>query len=444
MKQFFTLSALCFLLFLSCKKEQERQPNSYLERVKAGLKDSMVLLDYQELDFRRAIFSGVDSIQLYFLRVPFRGKAVENDFVIVETTRQGLIKRGKVIRLEGGVVEEGSGPSRKSAFQGNISIFSLNRRPILNSPIRNGYIESFHNRRAHRTAVHEPENILPEVIIVYTKPGDYTYSYSTWYMLNSFASAIDGNSGGYYGSSGGGNYGSDGYFGGGGGTGGSYGGGGNMIQVDVETQGELDPIDVEKFIKCFDGIPDAGSTCSIEIMTDIPIDSDPSKLLDYNSGSPGHVFINIRKSNSTQTVSQNIGFYPKSGWKTALTNAPIEGKFVDNSNHEFNASLKMNLSPENFRSTLMEVLYLARSIKYDIDEYNCTDFALDVFNKTRSYKLQIPLYQIPGGMTAAGTRTPQGLYNKLKQMKVSGDPEASNITIGVVKAWAGNSTGPCN
>ncbi|HWJ30059.1 MAG TPA: hypothetical protein VNS32_26210, partial [Flavisolibacter sp.] len=77
-------------------------------------------------------------------------------------------------------------------------------------------------------------------------------------------------------------------------------------------------------------------------------------------------------------------------------------------------------------------------------EYNCTDFALDVFNASRVNKLEIPLYDIPGGITAAGSRTPNGLYIKLGEMMANHDPEANNITYGIIKGWTGSSKGPCN
>jgi hypothetical protein len=212
--------------------------------------------------------------------------------------------------------------------------------------------------------------------------------------------------------------------------------------VDIETQDVNAPIDVQKFINCFNAIPDAGSTCSIEIMADIPVDSDPNKIFNFDSKSPGHTFLNIKKSNGSQSVSQNIGFYPASGWKTILTNAPIDGKFVDNGQHEYNAGFKLSITPAQLQSALMEMLR-DRNSKYDIDNYNCTDWALDVFNAAGG-NFQIPLYDIPGNYPSTGTRMPNGVYNKLLQMKNSNDPRAGGIDIGFSKAFAGNSTGPCN
>ena len=90
----------------------------------------------------------------------------------------------------------------------------------------------------------------------------------------------------------------------------------------------------------------------------------------------------------------------------------------------------------------MEMLR-TKNNKYDIDNYNCTDWAMDVFNAAGG-NLQIPLYDIPGNVPSIGTRMPNGVYNKLKEMKAANQPQAANINIGFVKGYAGNSTGPCN
>ena len=157
-----------------------------------------------------------------------------------------------------------------------------------------------------------------------------------------------------------------------------------------------------------------------------------------------HTFLQIKKTNGANMIIQNIGFYPKSSWKIALTPAPVNGKFVDNGKHEFNAGFIEYLTPSEFKTVLSQIEYLSRFIKYDIDDYNCTDFALDVFNSVRiSNPLEIPKYDLPGGMAPNGTSTPQGIYNKLESMKQSGI-EASKINIPGVKGWVSESKGPCN
>lgn len=434
----------------------EWQHDNYIGNVKACLIDSMAVEDYNSLDFARAVLSNVDSAQLYLLRIPFRGKKIQNEFVLVQTNNFGEVQRGRIVHLEGEQREIENGSLKNRTWDGRITIRGLNRKVILTSGIKNGFFEVFHTPANFRLGTIVPQdNVLPEIIVVAFVKNDDSISYSEWLYLESlfYSSPFDYSVGGegygsYYGSvdGGGGGYydGSD-----------SYQSSSSsepvslihidpLILIDYEWQADNEPIEIEKYLKCFDAIPDAGATCSIEIFTDIPVDNDPNKIFNFNSGSPGHTFFQIKKSNGALGVTQNIGFYPKDGWKTTLTTAPIEGKFVDNGYHEFNASLKMKLTPIEFKSTLAEILYLARFIKYDIDNYNCTDFALDVFNKTRTDKLQIPLYNLPGNELSTGTRTPQGLFNKLQQMKNSNSTEASNITIGIKKGWVASSTGSCN
>lgn len=448
MRSVATMFLFIMLGLVACRKERTPEAGSSLHFVRTALKDSMDGEAYRELDFTRAVLSRVDSMQLYFLRVPFRGEKLSQHFVLVQITGEGRYIRGRQVRVSRW--EEGG----RRAFNGVISIQELNGRPPEVFTVVDGYMK---RQRANPfitgTASLQPDpyKVLPEVIVVATRNADEGLSYSDWISLQSLFGDEGSGGSAYYGSMDGASAGSSGTYYGGGGNVDPYGSGGegmasqeHMILVDIERQDQLPAIDIEKYMRCFSTIPDEGSVCSIEIFADIPVDTDPNKIFDFNSGSPGHTFIQIKKANGDKSAIQNIGFYPKLGWKPIATNAPIDGKLVDNGEHEFNASLKMMLSPQNFNSTLNEILYLAKFIKYDIDNYNCTDFALDVFNKTRREKLDIPLIHIPGNYPSVGTRTPQGLYLKLRQLKDSGHPETQNITIGIKKGWVAKSTGPCN
>jgi hypothetical protein len=106
----------------------------------------------------------------------------------------------------------------------------------------------------------------------------------------------------------------------------------------------------------------------------------------------------------------------------------------------------MNISPALLQSVINEMLYLGRFVKYDIDEYNCTDWALEVFNTARNSASQliIPKFDLPYGEAPNGSNTPQGLYIKLQQMKKDNGPEAANVDIGFMKGYVASSTGPCN
>jgi hypothetical protein len=293
------------------------------------------------------------------------------------------------------------------------------------------------------------------IVLTGTDIGDSPISYTDWIDISSYYTGYSYYSGyssgtyAYFGSftGWGGTYSHTSY---GGTTGGTYAGPifkpelkKDIIFVDYEYAEDLSPIDLTKYLKCFSNIPDNGATCSIEILTDIPVDNDPNKLFNWSSGSPGHTFVQIKKTNGTASVMQNIGFYPVQGWKTLVEAGSVDSKFADNSEHEFNASLKMSLTAAELKNTMNKILVVSKS-KYDIGSYNCTDFALDVFNCNRpNNPLTIDKYYIPGTISFNGSSTPQGVYKKLKTMKDNG-VEAANITFPGFKGFVADSNGPCN
>lgn len=461
MKRLLTI-VLLSILVVSCKKEfASKDRNAFMEVLQAYLKDSMQKADYTELDFPRAILSRINRDTSY-LRIPIKGKLLQNEFVLLQTNDYGTIVRGRKISLIGS-----KQPDRPTEYNGSIVIHLLGGQELVQSEIIRGYItvnhpkifKSQHALTGIRSTVAllEPAPVyeeLPEVVVVGYRSGGGDMSFVNWMsFVGMFGESSGGASSGYYGSSDG--YGGSSSYGGGSGSTGDgvRSGGSNQstyedppMLVDFEKQFYNAAIEIEEYIKCFSTIPDAGAICTIEILADIPVDNDPNKLFNWETESPGHTFLQIKKSNSSQSIIQNIGFYPKTNWKAMLTPAPVEGKFVDNGRHEFNAAFQMNITPAQLQSALTRILYLAKFIKYDIDEYNCTDFALEVFNYacSPSRQLAIPKYDIPGGMAPFGTSTPQGLYNKLKSMKASGSAEAANISMPGHKGWVASSNGPCN
>ena len=446
MKQVVSILLVTMLLY-SRQKEITQKSELYLDKVKTVLKDSLQNSMYQTLDFERSVLSDVDSMQLYILRIPYKNNSLNNGFVILQTSKNGIIKKGAAVQIDGKEKELGIGNIKRRIFNGSVIISSLDQHHSIHSNIIDGYIEAFHQKEnvTMRTASMQAPDELPEVIVVaYVNSGGITYS--TWVNLMSFFPDYgSGGGGGYYGSLDGLGGSSFGGYGGGGGS--SYSSGGLQqeppIHVDVETYVDHPAIDLNKYLTCFDNIPDNGATCSIEIFTDIPVDSDPTKLFDWNTESPGHTFLQIKKCNGSQHELQNIGFYPSSNWKNILNADPVTSKMVDDGNHEYNASLKMNITPYQLRIIMNKMKELSTS-KYDMDEFNCTDFAMEVFNSIRTNEMDIPRYNIPGGVGIYPSRTPQGLFNKLSQMKQSGDPEANNISLGFYKSWVASSDGPCN
>ncbi len=441
MKHLLFVSTLLVILF-SCKKEttSDQNNNSLLTLIKVQLKDSMAENDFQQLDFNHVSITNYKQHEFSIVRIPFSNKSRRTDFVVLKILSDEKFSTGRIIHID---KDKEAGSSQSSTkFNGNLFIYSLNSNLLTESRIEDGYIVAFHLQKNIQApvanVVEVPYTTLPDVVVIASYPsGNNGSTYSDWFNFTSFFNNGDpggGGVGGYY---------SD--MSGGGGGGGITPVEQQSIWIDYEPAEDLTPIDLKKYLQCFSNIPDAGSNCTIKILTDIPVDNDPNAFFAWGNRSPGHTFIQISKTNGTQSVQQNIGFYPMQGWKTFLTPAPIAGKFVDNFEHEFNASLTMNLTPEQLQSTLTHMQNLANFIKYDIDDYNCTDFALDIFNYKRGgNQITIQKYNIPGGAAPYGTATPQGLYQKLLEMKKPGGAESSNITIPGVKGYAGKSNGPCN
>lgn len=361
---------------------------------------------------------------------------------------------GQLVKINGSI-------SKHLQFNGTITIADLSDAYHSVSKITGGYIQ--HNSRmitANSFAAEapplqqDPYEMLPEVVVVSTYYSSGGSNYIPIYCLSSFFTEALGGGSGWYSS--GNPYEGVGYPGGGGG-GGGYGDGGTTttnapvvndppIMVDYETYYDDAAIDLNKFLKCFDNIPDNGAMASITISTDIPVNGDPNQFFDWSNGSPGHTFITLQKSDGGQMITQHIGFYPVSGWKTVISPAPSRAKFVNNGGHEYNASLSISLRPAQLRNAIIRMQYLARFVRYDIDDYNCTDWALDIFNNTvtPNQGLTIPKFDIPGGESPNGTNTPQGLYIKLQQMQQAGGSQALGVNISGNGVYASDSKGPCN
>lgn len=83
----------------------------------------------------------------------------------------------------------------------------------------------------------------------------------------------------------------------------------NTKKVDFENQYADEAIDIEKYIKCFAAVPDAGAVCSIEIFSDIRWMLIPRNSLTGITDRPVIVLYSCRKKNGSQLVVQNICNY---------------------------------------------------------------------------------------------------------------------------------------
>ena len=222
--------------------------------------------------------------------------------------------------------------------------------------------------------------------------------------------------------------------------------------INLTVNPKRTPVNIDKIMDCFNNVSNTNAHYSVKIYVDIPNNSDPNDMMEF--GDPGHVFIRLEKGDGTQIVDQTFGFYPEIGLSSVFC-TPVNSIIVNNGNsqgssqHEYNASLVMNNISQSDFETLINTVKSKSSNNYDLNDYNCAHYALDIINSIRSSPIMAdpiswnmyipPASYIPIQFNAS----PGGLYKKLKSMKENSDPEANNIEEGVVNKGT-TSHGECN
>lgn len=183
-----------------------------------------------------------------------------------------------------------------------------------------------------------------------------------------------------------------------------------------------DSLKLSKRFECFNSVPDNGSTVyNVKLYTELADKNRPGALLN-SSFVPGHTFITMTKTNGSTTVSETFGFYPESATKASFQ-SPVKSMVVDNQDHAYDASLTMTVSANQFIAMMNTAINKAKN-KYDMTEYNCTNFALDVFNQGRTTSLYVP--DNIGIVTGKNYgKTPTGVYEIIKNMHTNGVSGAS-------------------
>jgi len=206
-------------------------------------------------------------------------------------------------------------------------------------------------------------------------------------------------------------------------------GDGIAYDIDFDPTMDQEAVNVNQLINCFGSVPDNSSTTySVKLCADIPVNGKPNILVNLTL-SPGHAFIILTKTNGANSVTKCFGFYPQSG-PLSLTTFGVPSTVKNDTEHEYNASLTMpNITKGQFDAMTTEAVVSAGSQTYDINSFNCVDYALGIFNLARSgNEITVPTNPTTGG------KIPGGLYNTLHTKMNSGSPEAGNITTGKFKA----------
>ncbi|MES2328765.1 MAG: hypothetical protein V4539_04120 [Bacteroidota bacterium] len=412
--------------FMACRKTNIVEQNTTSLSAQKIIKDSLSPALFNSIDFSKTSSHVLQNGKSLY-RFPLTD--ANNHYVIVITDQNGKYVNAKIIAVSGSF----DLTSKNKTYNGTITTSFLNGAVSKEISIVNGLITSLHqvsNVQSNGLKQHPlfecADCTLPEVIVSSSYNSGGGIDWASWMSLLDLLGYDDDY--GYY-------YSFD-YFGGGGGS--SGGGSGDVTTIDREYPENKTAIDPKKFMDCFGTIPDAGATCSITIATDLPVDGHPETFFNWNEQSPGHSFIELNKSTPYGGVSQDIGFYPNTSLKS-LTGDYIAAKVVDNGGHEYQAKYTITVTPAQFQAAIDKVNSSSYK-QYNLEFYNCTDFALDIFNAAGG-NLDIPRHKIPNYEIDGGSNTPQGLYEKIAQLKSNG---VAGTTTTQNKEYAGSSKGPCN
>ena len=146
-------------------------------------------------------------------------------------------------------------------------------------------------------------------------------------------------------------------------------GSGNCIATVVVISPETPIADMVKYLECFD----TSKSATIAIYADQPIANSNAT---YNSSNldSGHSFISISQNGNTSI----FGFYPEEGKVNPFTNRSSVSSMGDDASHVYDVSISVNVSPSDLASIISYSINYAAN--YDLNSYNCTDFAIEVGN----------------------------------------------------------------
>lgn len=447
MKQLIIITVATVLLF-SCKKDIEQQipdtPSAnqqFFDNIQRQLKDSLSASDYNNINFSLVLKSKDAQHNYYYVRIGLVDKSLATDFILLQTDSLGQVLGGKLIHMD----KQKMNNTKRKKFNGQFLISTLNRQHMNTLEVTNGKWNPKSGAIAMAPAPEEGEGeepvgeqILPDVVVTSYVDGSAEIDWYWYDGLYSGGGSSGNNSSGEY-------------------TYGPASGGGvaqkedpvksdSTIIIKMELNDDA-TITVENYIKCFSSIPDENATYRITILSDIPVNGDPSKMFDWSTTSTGHSFVQLYKSGGGQSIQQNFGFYPEYGWK-APTNISVDSKIADNAGHEYNASLTLTVNSSQFQAALNKIQAVS-AYDYNITTWNCTDFALSIFNAACSLPLTIPQFIVPNSpnpipATFTYSNTPQGLYEQIQMLEATNNTLYGAAEIPGVCGYAGASHGSCN
>ena len=160
--------------------------------------------------------------------------------------------------------------------------------------------------------------------------------------------------------------------------------------------------------------------------------------LDKTNG-VGHAFLTIEKSNGSKMQRLSYGFYPKTENTWSMYSSVVSsiesaiGEEDKNTSRvsDIRYEIKLEYKDKDKFQKIIDKSIEFQSKEYHGAKYNCTDYAIQVFNSVLgdNHQLNVPNSQ------NAGYKTPSSLYNYLNNMRrVNGNNNIKNNTISPTKS----------
>lgn len=187
---------------------------------------------------------------------------------------------------------------------------------------------------------------------------------------------------------------------------------------------------VQRF-KCF-AERHGHNTYSITLCGDVPDNERPMKV--YFKKEPGHVFLVLTMEDTVchfEPRSQVFGFYPQRPVSSVIFKN-VRCKMMDNGNRIYDVKIEKDLSASEFDLVLENAVVFAQK-KYNLNRYNCYDYALNVFNCFSGIE-KIPVNRVRFPFIAGKGGSPVCLFRDLRKLYEEGSWWAPYIDFGSFKA----------
>lgn len=172
----------------------------------------------------------------------------------------------------------------------------------------------------------------------------------------------------------------------------------------------------QKLFKDFDAVPDDDARYTLTIFSDLAVKNDASRIFAWAYGYPGHCFLRLTKISGLHCATKSFGLYPRIPLWCLLSGRSVEGKLSDDAMHEYDMHQTTELTKEHFENTINTIKTRMKNLRYNLREYNCADFALEIYN------IHYPCNPLVLDKTAMLNKifamsTPKGLYHLLQDQQ---------------------------